>query len=353
MKVESASPAAVQKAKKVGDPRKHRYVPVFYQKGFANDAGLLWVYDRNKGTYKELHPLSICFKKDLYAVKPEGKPPNMQVETDILKVIDYAGSVGIRDFMVNNPGREAEQEVALFMAFQWTRVPTMSRDVRATYAKLIEELIRVASASVERVRTLIEQHERETGEVIDVTAESMVESVRGRHFEIVATEAAFLATMLEQAMSLTKVLLQLDWEVLIAPNETGFIVCDCPVVVVPPRGSNQVGFVVPESAKYFPLSRRLCLRLGEPGKRRRLRKLDKEAVRIVNLNIAANSERFIMGASKEQIENVVSRSACQKVDLIPRLTVETIESDENGSLQKLSSHPRRYFYPKGVGWQAP
>jgi hypothetical protein len=36
-------------AKKSGDPRKHHYVPVFYQEGFANDAGLLWVYDRNNG----------------------------------------------------------------------------------------------------------------------------------------------------------------------------------------------------------------------------------------------------------------------------------------------------------------
>src|SRR2546426_8401208 len=38
-----------------------------------------------------------------------------------------------------------------------------------------------------------------------------------------------------------------------------------------------------------------CLRLGEPGTSRKHRKIDKEAVRIVNQNIAANSERFIMG----------------------------------------------------------
>jgi hypothetical protein len=40
--------------------------------------------------------------------------------------------------------------------------------------------------------------------------------------------------MLEQVMSLKEVLLELDWEVLIAPSETGFITCDCPVVIVPP-----------------------------------------------------------------------------------------------------------------------
>jgi hypothetical protein len=67
----------------------------------------------------------------------------------------------------------------------------------------------------------------------------------------VATETAFLTTMLEQVMSLKEVLLELDWEVLIAPSKTGFITCDCPVVIVPPKGCNQVGFVVPEAAKCF------------------------------------------------------------------------------------------------------
>jgi hypothetical protein len=349
----TATAVAQEAKKKAADPRKHHYVPVFYQKGFTNDAGLLWVYDRKKRTYKELHPLSICFEKDLYAVKPEGKPPSMRVETEVLRVIDSIGSVGIRDFLNGKPSKDAEQEVALFMAFQWTRVPTMSRDIRVTYANLIEELSRVAFANVDRARSIMKRHERETGEVLDVTPESMVESVRGKQFEIVASETAFLTTMTEQAMSLTRVLLQLDWEVLVAPTETGFIICDCPVVVVPPRQVDQVGFVVPGSAKYFPLSRHLCLRLGEPGKKRRLRKIDKETVRIVNLNIAANSERFIMGPSKTQLENLVSRSASQEDDPTPRLAVETVESDDDGSLQKLSTHPRRYFYPKNRSRCAP
>jgi len=37
--------------------RKHHYVPVFYQKGFADANEMLSVYDRKLHTYKELHPL--------------------------------------------------------------------------------------------------------------------------------------------------------------------------------------------------------------------------------------------------------------------------------------------------------
>jgi hypothetical protein len=331
--------------RKARDPRKHHYVPVFYQSNFTKD-GLLWVYDRKRGTYKQLHPRVICFEKDLYAVKPENRPPDMQVESKILRLVDSLGSRGIRDFLVGRPNNEAEYAVAFFMAFQWCRVPTMSRDIRTTYAQLIEELSRITFANVERAKAVMEQHERDTGEALQVTPESMVESVQGKQFEIVATETAFLTNMMDQAMSLTRVLLQVDWEVLVACKETGFIICDCPVVVVPPKGSDQVGFLVPGSAKYFPLSRHLCLRLGEPGKSRKHRRIDKEAVRIVNQNVAANSERFIIGPSRVQLENIVSRSGSATMESTPRFTVETVQSDEDSALQKISSHPRRYFYSK-------
>src|SRR5437868_6785524 len=130
--------AKTKEGKKAKDPRKHHYVPVFYQRNFTNDAGLLWVYDRQRQTYKELHPSVICFEKDLYAVKPENKPRDMRVELKVLTQVDNLGFAGIRDFRIGEPNRTAEEKIAFFMAFQWTRVPTMSRDIRATYAKAIE-----------------------------------------------------------------------------------------------------------------------------------------------------------------------------------------------------------------------
>jgi hypothetical protein len=40
----------------VSEPRKHHYIPVFYQTHFTNPEGMLWVYDRLLHTYKELSP---------------------------------------------------------------------------------------------------------------------------------------------------------------------------------------------------------------------------------------------------------------------------------------------------------
>ena len=326
---------------------------MFYQKHFANADGLLWVYDRQRRTFKELHPLVVCFEKDLYALKPEDKPKDTGVETKVLALVDALGASGIRDFQTGTASREAEEAVAFFMAFQYHRVPTISRDIRATYAKLIEEFGRIAFTNVERAQAVLENIARDTGEPVTVTPESMVEWVQGKHFKIKATEAAFLTTMLEQSVSLSKLLGRLDWEILIASDETGFILCDCPVVVVPPKGGKDVGFLIRGSAKYFPLTRRLCLRLGDRERSRRVRKIDRDVVRIVNQNIAANSERFIMGPSREQLEYVVLRSASASMEDTQRFVVETVQSDNDSALQMMSAQPRRYFYGKDGSHFAP
>ena len=83
------------------------------------------------------------------------------------------------------------------------------------------------------------------------------------------------------------------------------------------------------------------------------RKLAKEDVRIINQNIAANSERFIMSPSKVQLENIVARSGSATMENTPRFIVETVQADDDGALQKICAQPRRYFYPKNGSQQAP
>jgi len=65
--------------------------------------------------------------------------------------------------------------------------------------------------------------------------------------------------------------------------------------------------------------------------------------RIINQNIAVNSERFIMGPSRVQLENVVARSASAAMESTPRFIVETVQSDDDGALQNFSTQPRDIF----------
>jgi len=328
-------------------PRKHHYVPVFYQKKFTNSEGLLWVYDRQIGSYKQLHPDVICFKKDLYSVRHPGGEADTRMETQVLCLVDASGNSGMRELETNlNFSAEAAQQVAFFMAFQFTRLPSFNRAISAILENMAEEIARVTFANVERAKAVIARYTAETGKSVPVSAESMVEAIKGKHLRMVATKVPFLTNMVKQAETLSHVIIDLRWEILVAPADTGFIISDSPVAVVPPRGSNQVGFLIPGTIKYLPLNRNLCLRVSERGQFFRRRNIDKESVRIINLNVAANSERFIMAPDKAQLEAIVQRSGSAKPDATPRFIVKIVQSDEDGSLTKIEAQLRRYFYPK-------
>jgi hypothetical protein len=60
-----------------------------------------------------------------------------------------------------------------------------------------------------------------------------------------------------------------------------------------------------------------------------------------------------MGPDKRQLLSIVSSSKSSKEDSAPHFTVETAEQDDNGSLQKMTFQPRRYFYAKYESREAP
>lgn len=131
------------------------------------------------------------------------------------------------------------------------------------------------------MQSIIEQYTAKTGESVGVSAKSMVEAVQNNQIEAVATERPFLQHIFTQAESLSQVIVALDWQILIAPFGTGFMLSDSPVVVVPPRGVNAVGFAVPGAVKYFPMTYGYCLRLGDAGVSFEHRRISKDTLRII------------------------------------------------------------------------
>lgn len=331
----------------MSEPRKHHYVPVFYQKHFVNQHGLLWVYDRSLGTCKELHPASVCCEKDFYTVRPKDAPWDRRVETEIFSLVDGAGSAALRAFLSQSASRETVGNVVYFMAVQMHRTPTFARTMKAMYVSSAEEMMRLMTVDVGRMQSVLDRYSRDSGKSMGASAESMVKAVREKGLKVEATETAFLSHIFSQAESTFKIISQLFPQVLVAPENAGFITCDNPMTVVPPAGCPSVGFYVPGTVSYFPLSHQICLRLDGSGKQFASRKISKETVQVVNRNIAANSERFVMGSEKAQLLSTIKLSGSIKQDPVLRYTVETVNPDDSGSYMKLTRHPTRYFYVKG------
>jgi hypothetical protein len=287
-------------------------------------------------------------QKDLYALKPDNQPRDQRIESLALSAADGVCATALREFLVGKkpPEYSTLESIAYFAGLQSARLPSTEKIVSAMHKMGAEEFMRLTAVSVDRMKSTLDKYARDTGEAVNVTPESMVEAIRGKHLEVVVTEVPFLQHIFKHAESVSNALLQCAWELLEASPDTGFILSDSPMVVVPPNGGKDVGIHIPGAAKYFPLSRSACLRVGSviSGIPFRYRKVDRRAARVINHNIAANSERFVMGPSKEQVESVIVRSGSGKIDPTPKFTLDSADVTDDGSLQQIRRNPGRYFY---------
>ena len=107
-----------------------------------------------------------------------------------------------------------------------------------------------------------------------------------------------------------------------------------------------VGPGLPGVVSYFPITKRLCLKLHYARFAMRYWDIDSLYVRLVNRNVAANSERFIMGCDKQQLEDIVVSSGSTGYEAGERFLVDVLMSNEMKALVKFSFPPGRYFYNK-------
>jgi hypothetical protein len=120
-----------------------------------------------------------------------------------------------------------------------------------------------------------------------------------------------LKVLLKTGIQLARVLLDLEWTLLLAPHQRSFILGDNPFVIVPPKSHDVdlegVGPVTPGAAVFIPLSSRLCLRVtnsGNPAAGSRL--IDGAAVRAINACLVLNSEQYLFSRSDALLKRLVA-----------------------------------------------
>lgn len=296
---------------------------MFFQKHFTDSNGLFWVYDRARQNYQKLAPKVVCCQKDLYAVKPTEATKDQRVESVALAAADRICAFSLRQLVTGLivgtqlPDSTTIANIAYFVGLQSSRLPSARDYISSVYKTGAEEIMRLTSVSVERMRSVLDKYSQDTGDAVSVSPESMVEAIRGKHLEVVVTERPFIEHIFKFAQFLCRMYLKMSWEILTAPGGAGFLLCDDPLVIVPPEGCPHVGIGIPGAVKYFPLSRDRCLRMGAFGTGFGYRPINRDTVEIINLNIAANSERFIMGPDRQQLERLVTHSGSVELATAP------------------------------------
>jgi hypothetical protein len=278
--------------------------------------------------------------------KPQDGQYDRRIES-VLSDFDGKSAEAIRNLATlkprNPPDPDTLARLAVFAALQRVRVPMNDTYMRAVYSTGGNDLMEVMSSNVEGMRASLRRYEREKGEKLNVSAESMIEAVKSGHYKAIATEIPFLRSIGEHPGFIAKALADLKLQILISPPEVGFILTDNPFTTVPAPGDRMVGIVNLGTFTYIPVTRGVCLRYGITG-RNEFRMLDRDDVRLINQNFAINSERFIMGPSQIQLQSVVRRSGSATIDPSPRFSIEKSFDTDGSIVRQLRQLPRRRYF---------
>lgn len=125
-----------------------------------------------------------------------------------------------------------------------------------------------------------------------------------------------LRFMLTLSWELATYFWQMDWKVFHAPLKTSFVTPDNPMVLLPPAdyrpGFYGVGIITKGARKVFPLTQTACLIMYDYGNLLVHRDADRQSVRGINLTVAGQSDRFVIGSDEALVRNMVGTTSLTK-----------------------------------------
>lgn len=128
-------------------PRKHHFVPQFWQKHFSVDGtALVWSYDYQDDAVRERSVKSLMQTRDLYTVDPQGLV-DVSLETDELGEVDGDSADLMRAVIAQDGSAGTRTALADFLAVQALRVPAMVKRYGELAQALILQLLEAPSAA--------------------------------------------------------------------------------------------------------------------------------------------------------------------------------------------------------------
>lgn len=292
--------------------RRNHYIPQRYQLGFARDQEI-WVYDREDDTFRRSHPKRIGMVRDFYTVQDsEGKDSDAvekvlaKLEGEIWPIIDQLSG---KDPLL--PVGQDLEALALFIAFFRTRTPVFEREQQHSVNDFYNWWMKAQSPTPE---ALAEAIERTTGEAMDPNeADRLHNLIHSDGYEVESPRQNNIKLMLDLSLTLCDELKAMRWSVIRSPEESAFITCDNPFVLIPPPGHDfslsGVGVRTPGASVIVPLHARAAILLENRDSRRpTMLVARKNFVRLVNPLIAANSDRYIFARDEAHLRSVVKRT---------------------------------------------
>lgn len=295
----------------MSDPKRHHYVPKFYLKHFCRD-GLLWVYDRDDGTYKHLPPKSVAAEKNLYAFTDKDGERDVSVEKDLSHIEGAAASVIRKLESRQRVSFKEKCDLALFVGLMRYRVPDFEKEHEEMHDTVLKDLHKRLSPTVETVKSHMVKQGQEPS---DEAAQDIFEMIRNETYDVVTKKPYYLTQMLELGLNTAQQLANMTWVLARAPKKAAFITSDSPFLLVPPRGYDPgsspygVGIVTPGAQKCIPLTQKMYLCIQDEGYEVVNWQADRRTVQVINRDTAKSHRRFLFGRDEALVRRVARTTA--------------------------------------------
>jgi hypothetical protein len=295
--------------------RRHHYLPQMYLRGFADDDGLVWVFDRQNNTFLHQGVINTAVKKDFYTVVgPDGEKSDA-IETLMANSVEGPTKCIIEKLDKRNLNWEGEDRaiLALFVTLLRTRNLAFDRDQNEFTDQFFRWWAKASHSTTEAVENSLREYQEKTGQdTTSVSAQEMFEMIRDDRYEFHNPRQNNIKMMMSLSLDLARALFRLNWDILSAPKGESFVTCDNPFTVVPPPSFDDTfdgfGILTPGASTVVPLSRRTAICFRGEGDQTRGAVVYKDFLRSVNLVVAANSERFVIAREEALLRSLVRKA---------------------------------------------
>ena len=289
---------------------------------------MLWLYDRERKEFGRQPPNKTAVEKDYYTFLNEKGEKDCSVEEYFSKIESKAKETIAKLEARDSISPEERLNLAHFIAFLMVRSPKFDRVVNEIADAAAKHVVKHAIPTVAAAGELVREHSNKTGGK-EITPESMFQFIHDEKFKMVMNRDFVISAMLDQAQKVTLDVAMMDWLVVHVDERSAFITTDEPIGFIVPdefrrSGEPVLGLGSQKITKVVPLSQSLAILIGHHGGGFGHVDFQHEQVRDLNVMVATECDRYVIGRDEALVRSVVRHSKVDETNPGTRMKVEHI-----------------------------
>ena len=304
-------------------PKRHHLLPAFYLRGFC-DKGLhekedhesnpnrcrVWIHDRTQGSVRVSGVANVAVEKHFYSADVPGGGRDPEPEQK-LSVLEGKAAGIIRALRYGrNLSMPDRAELARFVGVMKFRTPSFRTWMEVFADQKAKELNKARFPTEDALLRYL----RQRGAPVDALpqmAERMYKDIHDEAYTLQVSKNYMLLQMFELGEEVGAWLSGYDWTFAWAEASTSFVTSDAPFVLLDADGrmadpfAGDVGVASPGVKWVLPLTQEVCLQIGDGAPATRHVRLDRGAVRALNLKQSSHQDRWLIARDEALLRRVI------------------------------------------------